>query len=187
MTGHEIESFADHPVCLPSTEEHVSRIWSARWGSFVVSPCRIYRPEDVEGLVLMDRNGRTRGLVTWDRLLGRDPGDPGGNDSPGPLDPPGRVELVSLDAVEPGHGQGTLLMNAAEQKLRSRGVGELFLYTTNDNLKALAFYVRRGFRLMNVHLDAMDRVRRLKPDVAKTGIDGIPLQDTWELAKSLEE
>ncbi len=76
-------------------------------------------------------------------------------------------------------------MDVAEAELRRRGVSTVCVSTTNDNPRALAFYVRRGYRLVGLHLDAMDRVRRLKPDVSAIGNDGIPLRDMWELEKGL--
>ena len=96
-----------------------------------------------------------------------------------------RAEIVSLDALEPGRRIGARLMEAAEEELRRRGVRALRVVTTNDNPRALSFYVRRGYRLLRLHLDAMDRVRRQKPRVPLTGNDGIPLRDMWELQKEL--
>ncbi len=76
-------------------------------------------------------------------------------------------------------------MDAAEEGLRRRGVKTAYLVTANDNPGALSFYVRRGCRLLRLHLDAMDRVRRVKPQVPLTGNDGVPLRDMWELQKQL--
>ena len=59
------------------------------------------------------------------------------------------------------------------------------LATTNDNSRALNFYIKRGYRLVRLHLDAMDRVRALKPGVPLDRWDGVPLQDMWELEKTL--
>ena len=96
-----------------------------------------------------------------------------------------RAEIVSLDALEQGRRVGARLMEAAEEELRRRGVRALRVVTTNDNPRALSFYVRRGYRLLRLHLDAMDRVRALKPRVPLAGNDGIPLRDMWELQKAL--
>jgi hypothetical protein len=76
-------------------------------------------------------------------------------------------------------------MDAAEEAIRSAGVRRVVLATTSDNTKALRFYIKRGYRLTGVHLDALDRVRRFKPRVSSTGYDGLPLQDMWELEKLL--
>ena len=131
----------------------------------IVSVDREYLPADVEGLAWRE-DGAVLGLATW-AVEGE------------------RAEIVSLDALEPGRRIGARLMEAAEEELRRRGVRTLRVVTTNDNPRALSFYVRRGYRLLRLHLDAMDRVRRQKPRVPLTGNDGIPLRDMWELQKEL--
>jgi hypothetical protein len=45
--------------------------------------------------------------------------------------------------------------------------------------------VRRGYRLVNIALDDIDRVRGLKPRVSANGQDGIPLRDMLGLEKDL--
>ena len=140
--------------------------WSRLWGLPVVSLERGYEPADVEGLVYRDDGGAPQGLVTW-----HIDGD--------------RAEIVTIDAFEQGRHVGGRLLNAAEEELRRRGAKQVTIMTTNDNLRAIAFYVRHGYRLVAVHLDAMDRVRRLKPEVPRTGHDGLPLRDVIELVKEL--
>jgi hypothetical protein len=54
--------------------------------------------------------------------------------------------------------------------------------TTNDNLKALRFYQRRGFVLSALRPEAVAYSRqRLKPQIASVGDFGIPLRDELEL------
>lgn len=140
--------------------------WRRLWGLPVVSLDREYQPTDVEGLVYRDDGGAPRGLVTW--YVGGD-----------------RAEIVSVDAFEQGRHVGGRLLNGAEEEMRRRGAKRATIMTTNDNLRAIAFYVRHGYRIVAVHLDAMDRVRQLKPEVPKTGHDDLPLQDVIELVKQL--
>ncbi len=45
--------------------------------------------------------------------------------------------------------------------------------------------MRRGYRLVCLHLDVMDRVRRAKPQVPVIGDDGLPLRDMWVLEREL--
>jgi hypothetical protein len=52
----------------------------------------------------------------------------------------------------------------------------LTVTTTNDNLEALRFYQRRGFRLAAVDPGAVERGRRLKPEVPLLGNHGIPIR-----------
>ena len=150
----------------PAPTELIARWWEELWGLPIVTPEREYVPPDVEGFVWRDSDGRALGLVTW-FVEGE------------------RAEIVSLNALEPRRGIGSRLMDAAEEGLRRRGVKTAYLVTTNDNPGALSFYLRRGYRLLRLHLDAMDRVRQVKPQVPLTGNDGVPLRDMWELEKQL--
>lgn len=150
----------------PASADLIERLWRERWGLPIISVEREYQPADVEGLAWRDADGEVRGLVTW--FVSGD-----------------RAQIVSLEALQPGRRIGARLLDAAEVELARRGVRRVRIVTTNDNLRAQAFYVRRGHRLVRLHLDAMDRVRRAKPAVPLTGNDGIPLRDMWELEKEL--
>jgi hypothetical protein len=58
--------------------------------------------------------------------------------------------------------------------------------TTNDNLDALRFYPRRGFRLAALYTGAVDESRaRLKPEIPTVGDHGIPLHDELELEQPM--
>src|SRR5215469_6678928 len=77
----------------------------------------------------------------------------------------GDAELVTLDAVPPGSGTGTALVEAMTRKLSAEGCARLWLTMTNANLSALQFYLRRGFRLSRVRPGAVDQARELKPSI----------------------
>jgi GNAT superfamily N-acetyltransferase len=94
-------------------------------------------------------------------------------------------ELVTIDALVEGAGIGTALVEAVAGAAREHGCTRLWLITTNDNLRALRFYQRRGFRLAALHRDALETSRRLKPSIPETGLDGIPLRDELELERPL--
>src|ERR1700737_2328027 len=57
------------------------------------------------------------------------------------------AELITLDAITAKQGVGTALIEALITTLRSEEVGFLRVTTANDNLNALRFYQRRGFRI----------------------------------------
>lgn len=147
-------------------QQSIEAVWEERWGLPVVTRRDQYQPGDVEGLELVSPGGDLLGLVTWAWH--------------GEL-----ADVVSLDALQPGQGHGSRLLEAAEEELRRQGARQLVLTTTNDNLGALCFYLRRGYRLVHVERDGMDRVRAIKPGVGKIGESGIPLRDMWELEKEL--
>jgi GNAT superfamily N-acetyltransferase len=97
-----------------------------------------------------------------------------------------RWELLTLHASESRAGVGTALLSALERAATTAGCNRLWVVTTNDNLDALRFYQRRGFRLSAMRPGAVDASReRLKPELPVAGDHGIPLRDELELEKEL--
>ena len=92
------------------------------------------------------------------------------------------MEVLTLHAARPRSGVGTALIAAARRVAEASGATRLWLITTNDNVDALRFYQRRGFRLARLHPGAVDRSREtLKPAIPEVGDHGIPLRDEFEL------
>jgi GNAT superfamily N-acetyltransferase len=82
-------------------------------------------------------------------------------------------------------GAGTALIEALVSRLRVEGVSVLRVTTTNDNLDALRFYQRRGFRIIAVRPGAVDESRRVKPSIPAIGEYGIPIRDEIELERQV--
>ncbi len=146
-----------------ATTAEVAGRWRDGWGEIIVSIPHVYRAGDVEGSFALD-SGEPVALVTWAAHGGE-------------------AEIVSLDAFVPGHAYGRAALRAAETRLVTSGISRLVLFTTNDNLGAQSIYLREGWRLVAVHLDAMDRVRAIKPGVPQIGMNDLPLRDMWEFEK----
>jgi len=53
--------------------------------------------------------------------------------------------------------------------------------TTNDNLPALRFYQKQGFRLIVLYPGAVEESRRLKPSIPLAGHADIPIRDEIQL------
>ena len=69
-----------------------------------------------------------------------------------------------------------------ERRARTAGSNRLWLTTTNDNLDALRFYQRRGFRLVVLRAGAVEQARRtIKPELPEVGSYGIPMRDEVDL------
>ena len=94
-------------------------------------------------------------------------------------------ELVAIEATQQWCGIGTALIAAAEQAVRDAGCRRIWLVTTNDNIDAIRFYQRRGYRLAAVHSGAVDGARRIKPSIPDIGNYGIPMRDEFEFEKYL--
>jgi GNAT superfamily N-acetyltransferase len=98
----------------------------------------------------------------------------------------GDCELLTLHAASRFSGVGTALVAALLDVARRAGCTRVWVVTTNDNVDALRFYQRRGFRLSTLRPGAVDESRRtLKPEIGTTGDYGIALRDEIELELSV--
>jgi GNAT superfamily N-acetyltransferase len=140
-----------------------------RWGApGVVSRGRVWSGESGEGLSAiraMDEDGLA-GVVSW---------------HPGPEE----WEIVTVNARDARQGVGTHMLDAVVEMARRAGTKRLWLVTSNDNLDALRFYQRRGWRLAALRPGAIAEARRLKPSIPEQGAYGIPLTDEIELEYTL--
>jgi ribosomal protein S18 acetylase RimI-like enzyme len=95
-------------------------------------------------------------------------------------DPRGpECELVAIVARVRDRGIGSALVAALRDRVPDRPI---WVVTTNDNLDALRFYQRCGFRLRALRAGAVDEARAtIKPAIPEIGANGIPLRDELEL------
>ena len=93
------------------------------------------------------------------------------------------AELVAINAFVRHQGIGSALLRSIVDRLK--GFEVLRLTTTNDNLDALRFYQRRGFRLQALRLGAVDAARAYKPTISAMGEHGIPIRDELDLTLQL--
>ena len=98
----------------------------------------------------------------------------------------GECELAILDSPFARRGGGSAVIEAIVGAARAAGCRRVWLVTTNDNVDALAFYQRRGFRLTALHRDAVTEAREtLKPEIPELARNGIPIRDELELELEL--
>lgn len=97
---------------------------------------------------------------------------------------PGELQIVAL-ATDPEwqrSGVGGQLVDHAERVAQEAGVSHVTVATTNDNLPALYFYQRRGYRLTEVVVDA---VASANDGATIVGFAGIVIRDEFHLVKPL--
>jgi GNAT superfamily N-acetyltransferase len=95
-------------------------------------------------------------------------------------------ELLTLHAATRLMAIGSALLTTVQDVARDAGCRRLWVVTTNDNVEALRFYQRRGFRLVLIRPGAVDRSREvLKPEIPRSGAYDIPLRDELELEMTL--
>ncbi len=91
------------------------------------------------------------------------------------------LEVVTIGALQRHRGVGTALLESVLDVAQREGCERVWLITTNDNVDALRFYQRRGFRIVAVHRGAADQARLIKPTMSLRGAYGIPMHDELEL------
>jgi GNAT superfamily N-acetyltransferase len=95
-------------------------------------------------------------------------------------------ELVLLVTTERRSGVASALVDRLLGDAARAGAARVWVVTTNDNLAALGFYQRLGFRLCALRVGVVDEARAtLKPEIPRTGRDGLPVRDELELERFL--
>ena len=151
----------------PTDRNWIAEKLDAAWGSTrVVSRGRLHYAHTLPGFVVVDAENTPHGLVTY-HIEGE------------------HCEVVTLNSFTQGIGVGTALIDAVKHAAESEKCTRLWLITTNDNMRALTFYQRRGFELVAVHRGAATAARKLKPEIPLTGDHDIPIRDEVELEMPL--
>lgn len=152
-----------------SNNKSVKEFLTKHWGSVnIVSRGKITDASSISRIIVKDKDNNIVGLNTF--LIDK-------NNS--------TCEGISIDAEVQGKGIGTKMMKLFEKIVKKDGVKKIWFITTNDNWEAAIFYIKNGYRLVNIHKDALDISRKLKPQIPKIGKYSIPLQDEWEFEKYL--
>lgn len=126
----------------------------------------IYFPTELPGFIV-EKEGNIIGLITYTFKNGD-------------------CEIVSLDSVVEDQGIGTKLIEMVLVEAREQNCRRVWLITTNDNIRAIRFYQKRGFQLIAVYPDEVTRSRKIKPEIPLLGDDGIPLRDELEFEYRLQ-
>lgn len=158
MTESKVE-FEIRPITDRAFLDQLLRL---RWsGGALMLRGKIVHPKDVEALAAY-HDGRLAGVATW-RLEG-------------PV-----IYLATLNNITEQRGVGVALLEAVMKLGRRKGSALLRVIVTNDNLNALGFYQRRGFRIVAVYPGAIDTIRTLLPNIPTMGANRIPIRDEIEL------
>jgi ribosomal protein S18 acetylase RimI-like enzyme len=151
------------PDDLPFIREELVR----HWGDVGIwSISRRFQADQLPGFVAIDEaKGLERiGLVTY---IIHDGGWQG--------------EVITLSSRRENAGIGAALLDAAVKAIREAGCARAYLTTTNDNLRALGFYQKRGWKLAALHQGIIDEARKRKAVISELGMHDIPLRDELEL------
>lgn len=148
-------------------KNRVAEFIELHWGSSkMVISSGVYDCSKLDGFTVVDGAGKIVGLITY--IIN-------GNE----------CEIISLNSIEEGKGIGTALVREVENIAVKKRCKVIKLITTNDSLLALKFFQKRGFVLSKIINNAVEKARKLKPEIPLIGNDGIPIRDEIELIKDL--
>ena len=138
----------------PAIADFIEKHWHSKK---VMSRGKAYFPHEQEGFIEW-RDGQIVGLLT---MAYQDDA----------------LEVLTLNSMLEGERIGSALMLQAIDDARHRDIDRIWLTTTNDNVNAIAFYQKLGFRMTAVHLGVVDEARKTKPEIPKVGHEGIRIRD----------
>ncbi|MCP4246641.1 MAG: GNAT family N-acetyltransferase, partial [bacterium] len=111
----------------PAIADFIERHWQSK---MVMSRGQRYYPHEQDGFIEW-RDEKIVGLLTL-----RSNGE--------------AMELLTLNSTLEGQGIGSALMLMSFDLARDQNLTSIWLTTTNDNLGAIGFYQRLGFRIVAV-------------------------------------
>lgn len=140
----------------------IKQLLKTHWSSTqIVSRGKLIDAASLPGFVAIDKRKRV-GLLTYQVTAGAS-------------------EIVTLNSLVEKQGVGTQLVERLLREGKANQFNRVWVITTNDNLEAIRFYQKRGFRLKAIYPGAIERSRRLKPQIPHKGYFGIPIRDEIEL------
>lgn len=145
----------------------IKELFQKEWFSDkVISQGRIYQYKNLQGFIAVYQNKRV-GLITYtiknEKIL----------------------EIISINSLKKNIGIGTEFVNHITKFAKSRQIDKIEVVTTNDNLKALKFYQKCGFKIMTVNVNIMREYRKIKPEIPLKAENGILIRDEFILQKKL--
>lgn len=121
-----------------------------------------------EGIIALDKKENISGLITY-------------------MIKDSVCEITSLDSLQENRGTGTALIQEMIRLAEDKGCEKIVLVTTNDNINALCFYQKRGFDMVRIYHNALDKSRSLKPEIPLVGENDIPLKHEIEFELLLNQ
>jgi len=151
----------------PADQDILEQLLVFEWGSVEVVALSLGGLVDASRLPgwLAERDGEVVGLLTY-RVSGE------------------VVDIVTINAFT-GGGVGAALVRVLVDDVRG-SARRLRVTTTNDNLRALRFYQRAGFRLTALRPGAIAESRKIK-EIPELGHDDIPIRDELELEMEISQ
>lgn len=143
--------------------EKVNRILINEWeATDIIIRGKVIDGTKLDGFIAL-RNNEIIGLVTY-------------------MIEENECEICSLNSFIENKGVGTALINSVKEYAKNNKCTRIKLITTNDNIRGLEFYQKRGFTFSNLFKNSIEEYsRKLKPQIPLYSDNGLPIRDEIEL------
>nr|WP_281166115.1 nucleotidyltransferase family protein [Liquorilactobacillus sicerae] len=144
--------------------KRVIKLFYELWGSTkMVISSGVYDIKNLKGFVAVQSN-KILGIVTY-------------------VSRKNEIEVIFLDSLLENQGIGSKLLIEIEKLCARESKNKIKVITTNDNLHALNFYKKRGYTVLNVLENAVEKARLIKPEIPQVAENGIAIKDEIILQK----
>ncbi len=141
----------------------ISDFMTRHWGSpRMLVGMHTYDVTEIEAHGLFDAAGDLLAFASW-KLRDR------------------TIVLCALHALREGNRFATLLLGEIKALAQRIGARSIRSMVTNDNMPALVFYQKNGFRFATLYVGAVDAYRPVMPGMITHGHLGLPIHDALEL------
>ena len=148
--------------------KRVIKLFYELWGSTkMVISSGVYDIKNLKGFVAVQSN-KILGIVTY-------------------VSRKNEIEVISLDSLLENQGIGSKLLIEIEKLCARESKNKIKVITTNDNLHALNFYKKRGYTVLNVLENAVEKARLIKPEIPQVAENGIAIKDEIILQKIISD
>ncbi|MDF4200129.1 GNAT family N-acetyltransferase [Bacillus subtilis] len=158
-------------IIIPNNEiaKHMlTDFFAKQWGTpEMVISSGIFRCDELDGFAAVNESGEIIGCITY-LIDGKD------------------CEIISLDSMIENKGIGTALLQQVEETAKYAHCQRIKLITTNDNVDAMAFYQKRGYQFAAVFPNAVEKARRLKPEIPEVAENDILIRDEILFSKVID-
>jgi ribosomal protein S18 acetylase RimI-like enzyme len=157
----------DYIVKTEKENEALSEIIKG-WGyDFFVSRGKVHKAQDLDGILAYD-NKKIIGLGLY-------------------YIKNNECEIVLMETFDQNKGIGTKIIDKIINIAKQNKCNRIWLITTNDNINAIKFYQKRGFCIVNIHINAIVESRKIilmhqqnSLNIPLIGEYGIPVRDEIE-------
>lgn len=141
----------------------IADFMTRHWGSpRMLVGMHTYDVTEIEAHGLFDATGELLAFASW-KLRER------------------TIVLCALHALKEGNRFATFMLNEIKMLARQLGARSIRSMVTNDNMPALVFYQKNGFRFATLYVGAVDAYRPVMPGMITHGHLGLPIHDALEL------